>query len=531
MCAWQDSNPQPLVPKTSALSIELQAHLSANNTLKWLNIKRCTRIKQMLSVPNSVSQITKTLRNSGFEAFLVGGCVRDLILNKKPKDWDVTTNATPEQIISLFPKTFYENTFGTVGVVNEEEEDESIRIIEVTPYRLETTYSDHRHPDKVHYSQHIEDDLKRRDFTINAIALDPEKGEIIDLYKGQEDIASKTIKAVGDANERFKEDALRILRAVRFSSELGFTINNETSEALMFNVKLLEKIAFERIRDEFIKIIMSNEPMIGIIMSQKLGVLKYIIPELEESIGIDQNKAHSYTVWEHLLRSMQHAVDKGWGLEIRLAALLHDIGKPRSRRKGQNGEWTFYGHEVVGAKMSQIILERLRFPKKTIEQVVTLVRWHMFFSDTEQITPSAVRRMIQNVGKENIWNLMNIRMCDRIGTGRPKENPYRFRKYKAMIDEVMRDPVSVAMLKINGKRIMEITKMDPGRKVGYILNALMEEVLEKPELNSEKYLENKVLKLVAYDEKTLIGLAENGKKKQEEKDKEEIEKIRREHFI
>ena len=235
---------------------------------------------------------------------------------------------------------------------------------------------------------------------------------------------------------------------------------------------------------------MSNEPMIGIIMSQKLGVLKYIIPELEESIGIDQNKAHSYTVWEHLLRSMQHAVDKGWGLEIRLAALLHDIGKPRSRRKGQNGEWTFYGHEVVGAKMSQIILERLRFPKKTIEQVVTLVRWHMFFSDTEQITPSAVRRMIQNVGKENIWNLMNIRMCDRIGTGRPKENPYRFRKYKAMIDEVMRDPVSVAMLKINGKRIMEITKMDPGRKVGYILNALMEEVLEKPELNSEKYLEN-----------------------------------------
>ncbi|MDD5318488.1 MAG: CCA tRNA nucleotidyltransferase [Candidatus Pacebacteria bacterium] len=490
----------------------------------------------LFEIPDGVSQITKTLKNAGFEAFLVGGCVRDLILGKKPKDWDVTTNATPEQIISLFPKTFYENSFGTVGVVTEMAEDPSLEIVEVTPYRLETVYSDFRHPDKVSFSQNLEDDLKRRDFTINALALDEgsdgKASRIVDLYNGQKDIRDHIIRCVGDGNERFSEDALRMLRAVRFLAELGFTINKETADALMLNVKLIQNIAFERIRDEFSKIIMSDEPMIGIIMAQKLGILRYIVPELEESIGVEQNQAHAFAVWEHLLRSLQHASDKKWPLEIRLAALFHDIGKPKSRRKSpETGEWTFYGHEVIGEKMTRKILERLKYPKKVVDQVTTLVRWHMFFSDTEKITHTAVRRMIRNVGQENIWNLMNLRICDRIGTGRPKENPYRFRKYKAMIDEVMRDPVSVGMLKIDGKRIMEVAKINPGPKVGYILNALLEEVLEKPALNTSEYLENMAKKLAILDDTELKKLSEKGKEKKEEIEEIELKKIHQKHHI
>ena len=276
----------------------------------------------------------------------MGGCVRDLILGKKPKDWDVTTNATPEKIISLFAKTFYENNYGTVGVVDENTKNETLKIIEVTPYRMETKYSDNRRPDSVTFSKKLEDDLKRRDFTINAIAYDVSKGQIIDLYKGQEDLQDKSIRTVGEPEERFGEDALRMVRALRLHAELGFDVTHETEKAIENNADLLEKISRERIRDEFIRIMMSENPLEAIVLSHKLGVLKYIIPELEEGIGIDQTKAHAFDVWTHLLKSLQHAADKKWPLHIRLAALLHDISKPETRRWSKEGnQWTFYGHE------------------------------------------------------------------------------------------------------------------------------------------------------------------------------------------
>ena len=501
-----------------------------------------------LGVPKEIANVTKTLEDKGFEAYLVGGCVRDLLLKRKPKDWDITTNATPEQIISIFPKTFYENTYGTVGVVNEDLPmgdnglpDETLKVVEVTPYRLEAEYSDGRRPDAVTFSKNIEDDLKRRDFTINAIAMklgekdgqgDFYKGHFIDLYKGQDDLKTKILRTVGNLEERFNEDALRIIRAIRIAVELGFTLESETEKALVKSASKLKNISMERIRDEFVKMLMSKNPMDAIILAQKCGILPFIIPELEKGMDVKQNQAHAFDVWEHLLRTVQHSADKNFPLEVRLTALLHDIGKPIARRwSDEKNDYTFHGHDVVGSRETKKILERLKFPGKTIEKVTKLVRWHMFFSDTEQITLSAVRRMVRNVGQENIWDLMDVRACDRIGTGRPKESPYRLRKYHSMIDEALRDPISVAMLKINGAEIMKITNEKPGPRIGNILHALFEEVLDDPKLNTKEYLEKKSLELSKLSEKELKKLGEAGKDKKEEIEEKEVEEIRKKHWV
>ncbi|MES2088311.1 MAG: HD domain-containing protein [Patescibacteria group bacterium] len=496
---------------------------------------KSSKLQDTFNLPKEVVTIAEALKKANFEAYLVGGCVRDTLLGRKPKDWDLTTNAAPEEIIKIFPKTFYENSYGTVGVVNEATEDETLKVVEITPYRLESQYNDFRRPSSVAWSDKLEDDLQRRDFTINAIALKVEseggtpgtyKGQLIDPYKGQEDLASKTLRTVGDPHKRFSEDALRMLRAIRISTELGFSISSETIEAIAKYTPLLKEIAIERIREEFVRILMSDNPMSGIIMCQKLGILPFISHELEKAIGVEQNQAHSFDVWEHLLRALQHAADKGWSLEIRLAALFHDISKPETRRASHETKWTFYGHEVVGSRVTEKILTRLTFSKKIIEKVVKLVRWHMFFSDTEQITPSAVRRLVAKVGKDDVWELMNLRICDRIGTGRPKENPYRLRKYKSMIEEVMRDPVSVGMLKIDGNRLIEVTHVTPGPKIGRILLALLEEVLEKPELNTEEYLEKRALELSDVSDETLISLAEKAREAKEDFENKELGDIR-----
>lgn len=492
-------------------------------------------------IPKEVWEAEQTLKKAGFEAYLIGGCVRDILLGITPKDWDITTNAKPEQIIAVFPKTFYENTFGTVGVVNENATDEVVKVIEITPYRLEAEYSDNRRPDHVIFSEKLDDDLHRRDFTINAIALNITeegskagfyKGNIDDYYGGQDDLKKKVLKTVGDPHERFQEDGLRILRAVRIANFIGFEIDKATEKALLVESGLLAKISKERIRDEFTKIIMSDTPMEGIKACQKFGILKYIIPDLEKTISIEQKGAHIYDVWEHSLRALQETADKKWPLEIRLSALLHDIGKPKSRRAGADGEkWTFYGHEVIGARMTEKILTDLKYPKKIIEKVVKLVRWHMFFADTEQISLSAVRRIVAQVGKDNIWDLMNVRIADRIGMGRPKADPYRLRKYHAMIEEATRDPISVGMLKIDGKRLMEVTKEAPGPKVGFVLHALLEDVLEDPKLNTEEYLENRAKELIKLPVKELKEMGEKGKEKKEEENEKEVKKIRGKHYV
>lgn len=503
-------------------------------------------------IPKYVTHVTELIQKAGFEVFLVGGCVRDLIMNRIPKDWDITTNAKPEDIISLFEKTIYENKFGTVGVCVPRETNEnsileennvtretSYHIVEVTPYRIETKYSDFRHPNEVIFSDKLEDDLKRRDFTINALAYDISKGQIIDLYKGQEDIKDKVIRAVGNANERFNEDALRMIRAVRFCTQLDFAVEYDAMNAIVNNSELLKNISEERIRDEFIKIIESKNPSIGIAMLSKLNLLKFIIPELEEGIGCIQGGAHIYDVFEHSLQALEHSANKGFSTEIRLAALFHDIGKPRSRRTGikkarPNGssgrEYTFYGHEVIGAKMIQKIMDRLRFPKKTTDLVVSLIRNHMFFSDTEQITLSAVRRVIQKVGKENIWKLMEVRECDRVGM-KKREAPYRLRKYHAMIEEVLHDPISVGQLAVDGEVLIKELKIKPSPRMGWILSALLEEVLDDPTKNTKEYLVELVKSLDTLSDIELKKLGEEGKEKKEKLEEKEIEKLHKKHGV
>ncbi len=507
-------------------------------------------------IPEYVTRVTETLEKAGFEAFLVGGCVRDLILERGPKDWDITTNAKPEQIIGLFEKTIYENKFGTVGVsipIDEvtrvtnpskgsttTEKEESVtcvtldntkyHILEVTPYRTEAKYSDFRHPDEVNYSDNLEDDLKRRDFTINALAYSLSKGHIVDLYNGQDDIKDKVVRAVGSPNDRFQEDALRMLRAIRFSVQLDFAMSYDTMQAILDNSALIKNISFERIRDEFTKIIESQNPVAGMGLIHKLGLLQYIIPELEEGIGCEQKGAHIYDVWEHLLHALDHAAKKGWSLEIRLAALFHDIGKPRSRRVGTKKEYTFYGHEVIGARITKQIMDRLKYPKKTCDLVNKLVRGHMFFSDTEMITLSAVRRVVANVGEDHIWELMNVRECDRVGM-KKKETPYRLRKYHAMIEEVLRDPISVGQLAINGVYMKDALGIAPGPRMGWILSALLEEVLDDPKKNTKEHLGELVASLNILGDNELKTLGERGKEKKEELEKIEINKLHEKHGV
>lgn len=519
-------------------------------------------------IPKNVSYVTSTLKSAGFEACLVGGCVRDLLMDRTPKDWDITTNAKPDQIIRLFEKTVYENTFGTVGVcvsrethISEGSHETPLEydIIEVTPYRTEAKYSDFRHPDEVIFSDKLEDDLKRRDFTINALAYDGKS--IKDMYDGLKDIEKRVLKTVGDPDERFREDALRMLRAIRFAVQLDFTISSETSESIFKNSDLIKNISLERIRDEFVKIIMSKNPATGILMLQKFGLLKNIIPELEEGINCEQGGEHIYDVWNHLLHALQHAADKNHPLEIRLSALFHDIGKPRSRRDIQavpiknsrafalgdkrtgnprrleflseqpsKKKYTFYGHEVVGAKMAKKILERLKFSKKEIDLVEKLIRSHMFFSDTEQITLSAVRRIIAKVGVENIWSLMDVRESDRVGM-KKKEAPYRLRKYFAMIEEALHDPISVGQLKINGEDLIKDMKMSPGPRIGWILHALLEEVIDDPTKNTKEHLLKLAKGLSELPDGALRLLGERGKEKKEELEEEEIKKLHDKHGV
>ncbi len=483
-------------------------------------------------IPESVTRVTKTLKDAGFEAFLVGGCVRDLILDNKPKDWDITTNADPEKIQELFEETYYNNSFGTVGIVNENVEDKTLKVVEVTPYRKEGTYSDSRRPDNVEFGVSLEDDLARRDFTINALALDTSKGQIVDLYKGQQDLNNKLLRSVGNADSRFKEDALRMLRAIRLGAELGFGIEQKTFEALSNNALLLKKISKERIRDELSKTIMSPQPMEALLHMKHTGLLQYVLPDLETGIGIKQNHSHIYTVFEHLLRSLQHSADKEYSLEIRLAALFHDVGKPKSRRTSdKDNSYTFYGHEVVGSRVTRKALQSLHFSKETIEKVVSLVRWHMFFSDPDKITLSAVRRMIVNVGPENIWDLLNVRKCDRIGSGRPKEQPFRFRKYKSMVEEALRDPISVDMLKINGVKIMNVTHETPGPRIGNMMHTLLEEVLDNPALNTHSILEKRVKELSELSDNELLKLGELGKTRRDVEEDLELKELRKKHNV
>ncbi|OGY86623.1 MAG: hypothetical protein A2233_04260 [Candidatus Kerfeldbacteria bacterium RIFOXYA2_FULL_38_24] len=440
----------------------------------------------IVKLPKYASDALNTLHKAGFEGFVVGGSVRDILLDRPPKDFDITTNATPEQIQKVFDDTLYNNNFGTVAV-RVFDTDDVRHEIEITPYRTETAYSDKRHPDKVEFGQSLTEDLQRRDFTINAMAFDGAK--IIDFFSGKKDLEKKLIRTVGNPSERFNEDSLRLLRALRFAAQLDFHLEEKTLAAIIKHAQDIEHISGERIRDEIVKILKSDDPLRGFWLMHKTGLLSYIIPELERGVGVIQNLHHIYTVFFHNLLSLQFCTSDD--PLVRFAALLHDVGKPHTKA-GDGLNATFYNHEHAGAKMAYEIMRRLKFSRKDCERVSHLVRSHMFYYNRGEISDAGVRRILKRIGRENIDDLMALRIGDRMGSGTQKEKPFKLIELERRMRLLEKDPMDTTMLKIDGNDIMELTGLKPGRVVGQILVALLEDVLEDPSLNNREYLEKRV---------------------------------------
>ncbi len=477
-----------------------------------------------MKLPSEIKSILNKLDKKDFEAYAVGGCVRDLLLEQKPKDWDVTTKAKPEQIQKIFPDSFYQNKFGTVTVKTKSKEP-ALKKVEITTFRTEQKYTDKRHPDKISFTTDLKDDLGRRDFTINALALD-KKGKIIDLFDGQKDLKKKIIRAVGQPNDRFNEDALRMLRAIRLAVELNFKIEPKTFAAIQKNTGWMQAMAKERIRDELIRMTMSVHPDQAIELLRETKLLKYIIPELEKGVGVGQNRHHIYTIYQHSVLSLKFAAQRKYSLEVRLAALFHDIAKPQTK-VGEGPESTFYNHDQLGAKFSINILQRLKFPKKTIEKVALLIRNHMFVYGVDEVTEAGVRRLLRRVGLKNIKDLINLRVTDRLGSGCPKAVPYKLRHLEYLIEKVSQDPISVKMLKINGHDLMKILKIEASPKIGLILNALLAEVLEEPKLNKKEKLSKRAEEL---NKLSAQKLKQKDKKIKEKKQEVDLE-IKGKHWV
>ncbi len=490
-----------------------------------------------MTIPKEVKSVIEKLEKAGFEAYIVGGCVRDFLRGVEPDDWDVTTSAKPEEIQKIFPKNFYENNFLTV-TIKTQSKNPKLKEIEITTFRSEAKYSDKRHPDEIRFAKTLDDDVARRDFTVNAIALklgfEKKKPsfEIIDLYDGRKDLKNTIIRAVGNPQERFAEDALRMMRAARFSVTLGkdWQIEEKTAEAIKKNADGLKLISKERIRDELVKIIMSERAAEGIDLLRELGLLKYIIPELEEGYKVGQNKHHIYDCYEHDLRSLDFSAKKNFNQEVRFAALLHDIGKPRTKR-GEGQDATFYNHEIVGARMTGQVLDRLKFPKKEAEKIVKLVRYHLFYYNVGEVGENSVRRLVRNVGPEYMEELLQVRQADRIGSGVPKAEPYKLRHLKYTIEKVSKDPISAKLLKTNGDRVMKILEIKPGPIVGQILDILLGYVLEDPNKNKKEFLETEIKKLGKLSEKELGVLSKKAKKDRESVEMKEDKMTKEKYWV
>jgi len=534
------------------------------------NIKNYYIVLSM-DIPKCIKNIIDKLEKAGYEAYVVGGCVRDLLMAKEPKDWDITTNAKPEEILKIFPDGKYENVFGTVIIPVEHEntktrkhenaktlkhlsaealakEDENKTVVEVTTYRSEQGYSDRRHPDEIRFEDSLDKDLERRDFTINAMAVginskiqDTRYKQIssrnimrdqitkdyilIDLFGGQKDIKKRIIRAVGEPSDRFKEDALRMMRAIRLACELNFDIEPKTERAIKKMAGGIKFIANERIKDELIKILKSGKAYEGIMLLYQNKLLQYIMPELERGVGVGQCKHHIHSVFRHCVLSLKFCPNKDW--RVKLASLLHDIAKPQTK-KIINGGVTFYNHDIAGAKIAKKIMGRLKFSNDDIDKVTILIRNHMFYYNVDEVTASSVRRLIKKVGEENLKDLIDLRIADRLGSGVPKAKPYKLRHLEYMMEKVRQDPLSVKMLEINGDELMKLLKIQPSPKIGAILDVLLSEVVDDPNLNNKKYLENRSQELNKMELKELRGRA---KEKIEDRKMEDDSELKKEFWV
>jgi len=457
-------------------------------------------MKVQLTLPAYIVDVMDVFRLAGFSIFVVGGPVRDLLMGRPIDNWDLTTNASPEAILKLFPSAKSTNDFGTIIVPlangNSDDNAETPHIIaEITPFRKEGDYSDGRHPDTIEWAKTLEEDLIRRDFTINAIAYDGEA--LTDTTGGLKDIDAQIVRAVGDPAARFQEDGLRLMRAIRFAVQLGFTIEPETYSAISTCAAMLQKISWERIRDELLKILASAQPAEGIMLLKETGLLAHILPEVDANFGVTQkspNRHHIYDVGTHLVEALRHC-DSPDPI-IRLAALLHDIGKAQTHAiEEATGTITFYNHEIVGADMVSDIADRLRLSKKQKKLLVTLVRHHMF-SVNELQTDKAVRRFIRNVGKENIDAMLAVRHGDRVGSG-AKPTSWRTELFKKRIVEVQQRPFDITDLKINGHDVMTELQVKPGPIIGELLQKLFEEVAAETLVNEKAPLMAKLHELAS----------------------------------
>ncbi len=513
-----------------------------------------------LSLPIDVLAVLNHLQSNGFEAYVVGGAVRDLFLSKEtPTDWDFTTNATPDQIQALFENSFYENEFGMVGVdrnhvreqfglplldfsqqdnkqynqVIQVEEATKIHesltthnsklitqngkkdhVFEITTFRSDGVYSDFRRPTQVTWGETLEGDLRRRDFTINSIAihvdfqeatyeeliksstkeniiLSKQSMKLIDPYGGLVDLTKQHIRTVGPASDRFKEDALRMLRAIRFAVQLHFTLDQEILSAIKQHHELITHVSWERIRDELLKMLSTDHPAKAIEYLDTTGLLAHILPELLQAKGVEQAGHHTTDVWTHSIDALRECPSRD--PIVRLATLVHDIAKPQTFRRTKNNI-TFYNHEVIGARVAKNIALRLRLSKHDTQRMFLLVRYHMFHYQPK-MTDAAIRRFMRKIGLENVNDVLDLRIADRLGSG-SRETSWRLEEMKQRMLSQLHQPFSVTDLAINGHDLMEELKLKPGPQLGIILKQLCELVIENPKMNNKEKLIEGAKKLI-----------------------------------
>lgn len=451
-------------------------------------------------IPDYAWWVSERLKKDSFEAYLVGGSVRDLAIGREPKDFDLATNAKPDEVQRLFPDSIAIGAaFGIITVLAPGKGGEIFQV-EVATYRTEEDYTDGRWPSKVEFTTDISRDLGRRDFTINAMAypmhLAEDKRDVLDPFDGVGDIKRKTIRAVGTPIERFKEDGLRGFRACRLASVLEYEIETETFKAIQETVEIAKKVSVERIREEFLKILhQSSVPSRGIELLRKAGLLEIFLPELTEGVGVSQSKRHASNVYEHILRTVDKAID-----EVKLAALFHDIGKPRCA----TADGHFYGHEVVGARMAETIMRRMKFPRMEIERVQKLVKRHMFWYQ-EEWTDAAVRRLIRSIGgEEMIEPMLALRMADSQSDPKSEFKPWVVEALQSRIAKMREQEMALKVtdLAINGKEVIKMG-VPEGYNVRVILDYLLDLVVDDPKSNTRENLEKEVKKFIDHDFKLL----------------------------
>lgn len=433
----------------------------------------------VIRLPDKVKKIIDTLQSNGFEAYAVGGCVRDSILGRIPDDWDITTSATPLETKALFSRTFDTGIeHGTITVLIDKD------AYEVTTYRVDGKYEDSRHPSEVTFTRSLKEDLLRRDFTINAMAYNDSEG-LVDIFGGMKDLESKTIRCVGDARARFGEDALRILRAVRFAAQLGFDIESQTREAIRELAPTLANISAERIQVELVKMLTSPNP--GLLkMAYELGITKVFLPEFDAMMSTTQeNPHHKYTVGEHTLKAIQEICpDK----VLRLTMLFHDIAKPVMKTVDEAGIAHFKMHQMKGAEMTKQILRRLKFDNDTMNKVVRLVQHHDYRMQAE---PKNVRRAMNRIGEDLFSYYLEVRTADTLAQSEylQEEKLQNIRDVKACYEEILRkqECVSLKTLAVTGSDLIA-DGMKPGKEIGEVLNKLLDYVIEHPEANEKATL-------------------------------------------